>query len=97
MVRMASVKCPNCDAYQSIPLEELGPGCVGAPALVLGYLCNEITRLGPDEGLTGNLVLALAIEVIVILGMFICYLVNFYPVKCERCGYVSRGGKKRDR
>ena len=95
---MASYKCPYCGSYSGIPIEKLGPGCVGTPALIAGAIGSTIARLVPHDAPTGNLVVVLlAVGTVIVLGIFLWFRVSRYPLKCEQCGYVSRGGKLRDR
>ena len=93
---MASFKCPNCGVRQGIPLEELGTGCVGGLALFLGYFWGAFTRHNPDLASSENLILGLVFGILIGIGVFIWYMANYYVDKCENCGYLIRGLKKKD-
>lgn len=93
---MASFRCPNCGVRQSIPLEELGPGCVGGPALFLGYFWGALTRLKPDHASGGNLILGLAFGIPIVIGVFTWHLASQFVIKCEYCGYLAKGLKKKN-
>ncbi len=89
---MASIQCPNCGQYQAIPVEELGPGCVAAPALLLGFVAGVLAHPRFDGGAIGVRVLELGIGILAIVGG-LWSASNSFPSRCEHCGFTLRSRK----